>query len=204
MRTLNDLVRQGKVRYIGCSNLFAWQILKANGISLLHHLETFSCGQYLYNLVNRDAEREILPACMDQGMGFTSWSPLAGGFLLGKYQNTEKPSEGSRFSYRMEVDGTRFWHPRGFEAAAKVFTLSRKLSISPLKLALSWVLYQPRVTSIIIGVKNLEQLHENLIVGDWDLPRESWEEVDRETAYDLGHLNQFSTFVRKSIFGIHE
>jgi aryl-alcohol dehydrogenase-like predicted oxidoreductase len=104
MRTLNDLVRQGKVRYLGCSNLFSWQILKANGISALWNLEKLVCGQYLYNLIYREAERELLPACQDQGMGFTCWSPLAGGILLGKYQKAEMPPQGTRLFYRSEIE----------------------------------------------------------------------------------------------------
>jgi aryl-alcohol dehydrogenase-like predicted oxidoreductase len=204
MRTLNDLVRQGKVRYLGCSNIFAWQILKANGISALLNLEKFVCGQYMYNLINRDAEREVLPACNDQGMGFTSWSPLGGGMLIGKYQKAEKPTQGTRFFFRSEIDGPRFLHERGFEMANKVVDLSEKFGISLVTLALSWILHDKRVTSIITGVKTMDQLEENLIVGDWDLPQEIWDEVNRETAYDLGHLTQFANHVYRSTFGGEE
>jgi len=204
MRALNDLVRQGKVRYLGCSNLFAWQILKANGISALLNLEKLVCGQYLYNLINREAEREILPACVDQGMGFTAWSPLGGGLLAGKYERREKPPEGTRISYRAEIDGPRFWHERGFEIARKVGEFSKKFGISPVKLALSWPLRDKRVTSIISGAKSREQLEGNLSVGDWDLPEDIWREVTRETAQDLGHLSQFAAHAYKSVFGEEE
>jgi aryl-alcohol dehydrogenase-like predicted oxidoreductase len=201
VKTLNDLVRQGKVRYLGCSNIFAWQILKANGISALLNLEKLVCGQYLYNLINREAEREILPACKDQGMGFTCWSPLGGGVLIGKYQKAEKPTQGTRLFYRSEIDGPRFWHPRGFEMAERVAELSMKSGIPRIQLALSWLLHEKRITSVIIGVKSLQQLEENLIVGDWDLPNDVWEEVNNETACDLGHLTQFANHAYKSAFG---
>ena len=204
MKTLDDLVRQGKVRYLGCSNIFAWQILKANGISAKLNLEKLVCGQYMYNLINREAEREVLPACEDQGMGFVCWSPLGAGMITGKYQKTEKPEPGTRLFYRSEVDGPRFWHGRTFEIAHKVTELSQKTGIPPVKLALSWILHDKRVTSVIIGVKKLEQLEENLFLGDWDLPQNVYEEVDRETAYDLGHLTQFAKHAYKSAFGEEE
>jgi aryl-alcohol dehydrogenase-like predicted oxidoreductase len=158
----------------------------------------------MYNLINRDVEREVLPACKDQGMGFTSWSPLGGGMLIGKYQKAEKPTQGTRFFFRSEIDGPRFWHERGFEMANKVVDLSEKFGISLVTLALSWILHDKRVTSIITGVKTMDQLEENLIVGDWDLPQEIWDEVNRETAYDLGHLSQFSNLVYRSTFGEEE
>jgi len=204
MRALNDLVRQGKVRYLGCSNLFAWQILKANGISALYNLEKLVCGQYLYNLINREAEREILPACQDQGMGFTVWSPLGAGMLVGKYQKAENPDPTTRISYRYEIDGPRFWHQRGFEISNKVAEISKKTRISAAKLALSWILRDKRITSIIVGARKVEQLEENLVVGDWDLPADVWETVDKETAYDLGHLTQFATSAYKMAFGDEE
>ncbi len=204
MQTLNDLVRQGKVRYLGCSNIFAWQILKANGISALLNLEKLVCGQYMYNLINRDAEREILPACQDQGMGFTSWSPLGAGMLLNKYHKGGKPSEGTRLFYRTEIDGARFWHQRTFEVANIVTEISKKTGISPVRLALSWILHDKRVTSIIIGVKRMDQLEENLTMGDWDLAEDVWEELDTKTAYDLGHLSEFARHVYKSAFGDEE
>lgn len=204
MRTLDDLVRQGKVRYLGCSNIFAWQILKANGISGLFGLEKLVCGQYLYNLINREAEREVLPACRDQGMGFTCWSPLGGGVLIGKYQETEKPTQGTRLFYRSEIDGPRFWHQKGFETMETVAELSQKTGIPRIQLALSWPLRDRRITSVIIGVKTPEQLKENLTVGDWDLPADVWEEVNQKTAFDLGHLTQFASQAYKFAFGDEE
>ena len=96
MSALDDLVRQGKIRYIGCSNYYAWQIVKANSIAEKHEKEKFISAQHLYNLVRRDIENEILPACADQGLGMLCWSPLAGGFLSGKYGRDQELPEGSR------------------------------------------------------------------------------------------------------------
>ncbi|MBD3320792.1 MAG: hypothetical protein GF350_06835, partial [Chitinivibrionales bacterium] len=100
MLTLENLVASGKVRYIGCSNLYAWQIVKANSTGRFQGCEQFRCAQHLYNLIIRDVEREILPACEDQGMGFICWSPLASGMLSGKYKKASKPAKGSRVSFR--------------------------------------------------------------------------------------------------------
>jgi len=204
MRTLNDLVRHGKVRYLGCSNLFAWQILKANGISALLNLDKLVCGQYLYNLIYREAERELLPACQDQGMGFTCWSPLAGGLLLGKYQKAEMPPQGTRLFYRSDIDGPRFWIPRAFDTAEKVVEISKKTGIPAVQLSVSWLLHDKRVTSVIIGVKTVEQLKENLTVGDSHLPVGVWEELAKATAYDLGHLTLFAKLTYKNAFGDEE
>ena len=120
MSTLADLVRQGKVRYIGCSNWHAWQVVKANSISQAHQREKFVSGQYLYNLIVRDIEREILPACEDQGMGMMCWSPLGSGMLSGKYQRADKPGADTRLSKRARYDMPRYWHERGFRIVDEV------------------------------------------------------------------------------------
>jgi len=134
----------------------------------------------------------------------TCWSPLGGGLLLGKYQKDEKPSPGTRLYYRTEVDGPRFWHQRGFEMAKKLDEVSQKTGISKIQLALSWPLHDKRITSVIIGVKSENQLKENLVVGDWDLPDDVWEEVNKETALDLGHLTQFAGHAYRAAFGEEE
>lgn len=199
MRTLDDLVRQGKVRYIGCSNFFSWQILKANGIGDRMNLEKFVCGQYMYNLVNREVEREILPACADQGMGFTSWSPLAGGLLTGKYKGMTEPPKGSRIDIRKNIDIPRFWHQKGLANAGRVISIAEKHGISPLKIALSWVLRDSRITSVIIGVKNIQQLEEDLIAGEFDLHEDIWEEVNRATMPEQDFLERFQDFIKERV-----
>lgn len=98
MRALDDLITSGKVRYVGCSNLYAWQLVKANAAAEMRGFEKFVSGQYLYNLVRRDIETEILPACVDQGMGILCWSPLAAGLLTGKYRDREEVFKSDRFS----------------------------------------------------------------------------------------------------------
>jgi aryl-alcohol dehydrogenase-like predicted oxidoreductase len=186
MRALDDLVRQGKVRYIGCSNLYAWQIMKANGISARWNQERFSCGQFMYNLIIRDVEREVLPACDDQGMGFICWSPLASGMLTGKYQKAEKPEEGTRIALR-SIDLPRYWHERGFRIAAAVQELAQSAGKTPSELALAWLLHDHRVTAVISGSRRVEQVQQNLTVGDWDLPDDLWHRLNEATAFEPGY-----------------
>ena len=109
MRALGDLVRDGKVRYLGCSNLYGWQIVKANATAERLGVPGFVSAQHLYNLLRRDVEREILPACEDQGMGMICWSPLASGMLTGKYRGQEKPDPESRFGQKASVYMERYW-----------------------------------------------------------------------------------------------
>ena len=110
LRALDDLVDSGKVHYIGCSNYYAWQIAKANGIADRCDYPRFISAQHMYNLLRRDVEREILPACGDQGMGMLCWSPLGGGMLTGKYRKNDGPAEGSRVELRSNVDLPRYWN----------------------------------------------------------------------------------------------
>jgi len=191
MRAFDDLVRQGKVRYIGCSNLPAWHIVKANAVSARMNLETFACGQYMYNLINREIESEILPACHDQGMGLVCWSPFAGGMLSGKYVGFEKPPEGSRFSYRTHVDVPRFWSERGKKIAEAILPITKRSGEPAWKLALAWPLRDKRVASIVVGVTKEEQIRNNMIVGEWDLPDSILEQLNDIASYKADYLTDF-------------
>ena len=191
MRAFDDLVRQGKVRYIGCSNLPAWQIVKANAVSTQMNLEKFACGQYMYNLINRGIEIEILPACHDQGMGLVCWSPFAGGMLSGKYVGFDKPQEGTRFSYRTHVDLPRFWSDRGKKIAEAILPIAKQSGEPAWKLALAWPLRDKRVVSIAVGVTKEEQIRNNIIVGEWDLPDSLLEQLNKIASYEADYLTSF-------------
>lgn len=192
MRALDDLVRQGKVRYLGCSNLFGWQIAKAAGIAARMNLESLVAGQYLYNLVHREPEREIVPAAVDHGLGILCYSPLGGGFLTGKYEGMTEPAKGTRLSFRTRVDGPRFWHPKGFETAKILKQASSESGIPMSKLAIAWPLKRRFVTSVIIGVKNQEQLEANMEVGDWDMPEDVWNTLEEQTKPEEEYLTWFN------------
>jgi len=158
LEALDSLVRNGKVRYIGCSNLAAWQIMKALGISERKFLSKFISLQAYYTIAGRDLEREIIPMLADQKMGLMVWSPLAGGLLSGKFSRETKPEEGRRVSFDFP--------PVNLEKAYDIIDMMQDIAdakeASVAQIALAWLLYQPGVTSIIIGVKNQEQLTDDL------------------------------------------
>ncbi len=204
MRVLDDLVRTGKVRYIGCSNLFSWQILKANGISSTMNLGSLICGQYQYNLIVRDVEREILPACEDQGMGFICWSPLASGMLTGKYKKADKPDPGTRVAITSKFTMPRFWHERGFRIIDDVKKAAGEAGKTPAQIALGWLLHDSRVTSVIIGARTRKQLDDNLVSGDWDMPEEIWKKLDSAAVFDHGYPRDWMDLIYPRTFGDEE
>lgn len=192
MRTLDDLVKQGKIRYLGCSNMFGWQIAKANGIAARMHLERLVAGQYLYNLIHREPEREIIPAAVDHGLGILTFSPLGGGLLTGKYDGQTEPAQGTRLAIRTQVDGPRFWHPKGFKTAETLQEVVAESGIPAPKLAIAWALKRRCVTSVIIGVKNQEQVEANLEAGDWDMPDDVWNVLEEKTRPEEEYLTWFN------------
>jgi len=204
MRTLDDLVRQGKVRYVGCSNFWGWQVLKANGISERMHLERFACGQYPHNLLDRTAERELLPAFADQGMGFNCWSPLAGGLLTGKYRGSTSPEKGTRIHKRIHVDGYRFWSERTVFVTEEILKIADESNLTPVHLALSWLLHDRRISAVIFGVRTLPQLEDILVSGDFDLPEEIWRKVKEVSEPEPDALVKQDFSVRKAAYGEEE
>lgn len=158
LRALDDLVRTGKVRYIGCSNLPAWQMMKALAISREQGLERFRCTQSYYSLAGRDLEREIVPFIKDQNLGLLAWSPLAGGFLSGKFTRDGVDASGRRASFDFP--------PIDKEKAYAIVDVMRPIAqahnASVSQVALAWLLAQPFTTSVIIGARKLEQLEDNL------------------------------------------
>ncbi|MDA3810959.1 MAG: aldo/keto reductase [Spirochaetaceae bacterium] len=194
LRTLDDLISQGKVRYIGVSSYFGWQIAKAYGVSDKMGYEKMVAGQYIYNLIHRELEREVIPAGKEFGLGFTCFSPLGGGLLTGKYSKEKKPHEGSRASFRTKVDGPRFWHPKGFKIAEVVEQVSRESGIPQTKLAISWPLGRKEVSSVIIGVKNLEQLEDNMQSADYDMPSDIWNKLEELTRPEEEYLTWYNKF----------
>ncbi len=157
--TLNDLVRAGKVRYIGLSNFSAWQIAKAAGIAERMGLEPFRSVQAYYSLVGRELEREILPAARDLGLGVMVWSPLAGGFLSGKYSGKGAGAdEGRRKDFQFPpVDPAR-----GDAVVEVLKDVAGAHDVSPAQVALTWLRQQPGVSTVIIGARRMDQLEDNL------------------------------------------
>ncbi len=159
LKTLDDLVREGKVRHIGCSNLMAWQLMKYLGMARVKNLEPFVSLQALYTIAHRDVEREIIPLLRDQNLGLLVWSPLAGGFLTGKYTRESAGEAGSR---RTLFDFPPTDKERAYNVidAMKRIADARRVSVS--QVALAWLLHQPAVTSVIVGAKKMDQFEDNL------------------------------------------
>jgi aryl-alcohol dehydrogenase-like predicted oxidoreductase len=162
LRTLDDCVNQGKVRYIGCSNFYAWQIMEGLAVSDRMNFEKYACAQPLYNIANRDAEVELLPLCQKYGVGVASYSPLARGVLSGKYRNGEEPPKDSRAARGDTRIRVTEWREESFNVAQKLKMLADAHGITQTQLALAWVLANPVISSAIIGPRTMEQLEDNL------------------------------------------
>jgi aryl-alcohol dehydrogenase-like predicted oxidoreductase len=163
LRALEDLVRSGKVRYLGVSNHAAWQIMKALGISERQNWNRFESVQAYYSIAGRDLEREIVPVALDQGLSILVWSPLAGGLLSGKFSEGATGPEGAR---RSSFDFPPVDRPRAFRCVEAMRPIAAAHEVSVARVALAWVLHRPAVTSAIVGAKTLEQLADNLAAAD--------------------------------------
>jgi aryl-alcohol dehydrogenase-like predicted oxidoreductase len=161
LRAVDDLVRQGKVRYIACSNFEAWRLMEAIWLSDSNGWERFICYQPQYNLVVRDIEDEIIPACELKGLGVVPWGPLAGGFLTGKYTPGQRSAPGTR-SEEGWVFMDRMFAPNADETLTELLEISRQLSCEPSALAIRWVLEQPAVSSAIVGARTANQFRKSL------------------------------------------
>lgn len=177
LRALDDLVRQGKVRYIGLSNFAGWQIAKADGIAKLLGTERFCSTQSYYSLVGRELERDVLPAAIDLGIGSLIWSPLAGGFLSGKYTR-ENAEEGRRTNFSFPpVDPEQ-----GLSVVDQLVEISKEKDASVAQVALAWLLHKPGVTSVIVGARNETQLVDNLGAADIEMSAEDMKRLDKASA----------------------
>jgi aryl-alcohol dehydrogenase-like predicted oxidoreductase len=179
LRALDNLVSQGKVRYIGCSNWYAWQLMKALGISEAKNLAKMDTLQAYYSIAGRDLEREIVPLLEDQGTGLLVWSPLAGGLLSGKFsRENQKPEDSRRSSFDFPiVDKERTWR-----ILDVLRPIAQAHNTGVATIALAWVLAKPFVTSVIIGAKRADQLDQNLAAVDVQLTPEEMKQLDDVSA----------------------
>jgi aryl-alcohol dehydrogenase-like predicted oxidoreductase len=195
MSALNSLVQAGKVRYLAASNYAGWQLMKALSVADAHNYERFAAQQVYYALEARDAEYELIPLSLDQGLGVLVWSPLAGGLLSGKYRRNASPAEGTR-----QVSGT--WHEPPVRNQEKLYDTIEVLvdiagahAASPAQVALAWLLGKPAVTSVIIGARTDEQLRDNLGGADLTLTADDRAALDKVSAPELiyPHWHQLAT-----------
>jgi len=164
LRVLDDLVRQGKVRYIACSNYLAWQLCKALWVSAFNNLARYDCIQPPYNLVTRGIEDELLPLCTSEGVGVCIYNPLAGGLLTGKHDPKYPPAESTRFGNKRQgkTYTDRYWSPDNFKAVARFKEVAEKHGHSMAQFSLAWILNNKAITSVLCGANSIKQLEENV------------------------------------------
>jgi len=188
--TLNDLVRAGKVRYIGASNFNGAQLQKAIGLSKHLGLEIFSSLQPQYNLLERHIEWDLLQVCKEEGLGVLPWSPLKGGWLTGKYTRDKKPEAGSRIEWAEkigweETSYTKFANEQTWNVIDTLVEVAKANKKEPAQIALKWVMQKPGITCPIIGARTLNQLESNLGVIGWQLSAEDMKKLDTVSALEL-------------------
>jgi len=177
LSAFDQLVKDGKVRYIGCSNFFAWQLMKSLALQDQHGWERFISLQAYYLLVGRDLEWELAPLCEDQGLGILPWSPLHGGFLSGKYrQSSDWPLDTRINSIE---DALPFDREKGFDIIEELWQIAETRSVTVAQVALNWLLRKPVVSSVVIGDRNEKQLLDNIATSDWQLDDNELEQLDR-------------------------
>lgn len=181
LRAFDDLARSGKIRYAACSNYEAWRLMEALWISDSKGLARFEAYQPQYSLVVRDIEEELVPACAAKGLGMVVWSPLAGGYLSGKYRPGERAVAGSRSAENWAFP-TRYFHPNHEAILAELHGVASELGRSLAQIALRWVLEQPVIASAIVGARTAEQLAGTLAATGWTLPEEARERLNKVSA----------------------
>ncbi len=186
LKTLDDLVRSGKVRYIGCSNYQAYQLSKALWTSDKLGIERYNCIQPRYNLLFREFEKELFPLCREEGVGAIAYNPLAGGFLTGKHLRNKEENELGRFNLpeASKLYRSRYWHDEQFEIIERMKKFFSERNKSLTQVSIAWVLKQQAITSAIVGASKPEQLDESLKAVELELQNDEMEFLD-SLWYDL-------------------
>ena len=184
LSALDDLVRAGKVRYIGCSNFLAYRVARAIGRSETLGLARFVSVQPRYNLVFREFERELFPLCLDEGIGVIPYNPIAGGLLSGKHDRSAPPEEGTRFTLGNagRVYQDRYWHDRVFDTVDELAKLADEAGLGMPTMAVAWVLRNPAITAAIVGASRREQLDDTIAAVDAPLDDDLAQRLDELTA----------------------
>lgn len=198
LRALDDLVSSGKIRYIGCSNYFAWQLMKSLCFSDFLRFSRFISIQPQYSLVNREMDREVLPLCIEEGVGVIPWAPLGGGFLTGKYSRDHEPTEGRLSSKagesRWEIRNT----VKNFLILDEVQRLAKLKDKSPAQVSLNWLMNKPGITSPIFGARTLEQFTENMGAIGWKLSESEWNSLNEASELPVEYPERFIEKFKRS------
>jgi aryl-alcohol dehydrogenase-like predicted oxidoreductase len=193
MRAFDDLVTQGKVRYVGCSNHSAWHVMKALAVSSRLGLTKYVCQQVNYNLIARDVEHEIIPLGLDQSVGLMAWSPLHAGLLSGKFRRDGGRPSVSRLN-DLEAPGTVDLE-RVYRIVDALSTIAGVRGVTPAQVALNWVMNKPGVDTVIVGARDETQLRDNLAAAGWRLSADEMTSLDEVSAlpepYPMWHQHKF-------------
>jgi aryl-alcohol dehydrogenase-like predicted oxidoreductase len=197
LSALTDLVRNGKVRYLGVSNFTGWQVVKAMHVSRVHNFERLVSLQPQYSMVERHVEYEVVPACIEEGLGIIPWGPLGQGWLTGKYKKGQPPPEGSRIAGASD-DLEEAWRKRAVERNWRILDVVSAIASdtgrSHAQIALNWLLHKPGVTAPIIGATKMHQLEDNLGASEWSLDDDQMKRLDEvsapENIYPYGMINR--------------
>jgi aryl-alcohol dehydrogenase-like predicted oxidoreductase len=186
LRALDDLVHAGKVLYLGASNYAAYRLADSQWIAKTEHLHRFVAIQMQYSLLVRDLEREHVPLCQRFGMGILPWSPLAAGFLSGKFERGKPPPAGARLEkYKERFAG--FDNDRGWRTVDALRAIAKERDTTPSSVALAWLLAKPAVTSVIFGARSIEQLDDNLKAAEVKLTAADVQRLDDASAFSPGY-----------------
>ena len=192
LRAFDDLIRQGKVRYIGCSNHSGWHVMKALAVSDRNGFASYICQQVNYSLISRDVEHELVPMGLDQGVGIMAWSPLHFGLLSGKFRRDARPSE-TRLN-QLDPPGTVDLD-RLYRIVDVLIDIGQQRGVSPAQVALNWVMNKPCVDTVVLGARNEDQLRDNLAAAAWRLTNEEMARLDDVSAlpepYPYWHQHKF-------------
>jgi aryl-alcohol dehydrogenase-like predicted oxidoreductase len=192
LAAFDDLVRSGKVRYIGCSNYSGWQLMKALSVADAAHGARYVSQQVYYSLAGRDAENELVPLGIDQGVAVIVWSPLAAGFLTGKFRRDGASPEGARRAVMPEPP----LPPQAFDIVDALVKIAQERDVSPTQVALNWLTRKPGVTSVSFGARTMEQLKDNLGAASWSLSDEEMDTLnavsDVAAPYPYWHQRKYA------------
>ncbi|MGO4544820.1 aldo/keto reductase [Paenibacillus sp. 2TAB23] len=190
LRTLDDLVTSGKVRYIGCSNFFAWQLMKSLAHSDASRYVRFVSIQPQYSLVSRQMDREMLSLCLEEKVGIIPWAPLGGGFLTGRYTRDE-PKEGRMITKVGESSWINRASDQNFAIVDEVIAIAKELDKTPAQVALRWLIQREGITSPIFGASKLDQFEDNMGALGWEMPTEIWNRLNSVSALPDDYPNRF-------------
>lgn len=190
LRALDDLVSAGKILYTGCSNYAAYRLMRSLWLAKTNSWVPFVTLQAQYSLLVRDIEREHVPLCRDEGLGILPWSPLAGGFLTGKFEKGKPPPKNTRLGDKAERFA-RYDLERNWKIIDAVRAVATELGTTPSVVSLAWLLHRPQVSSVIFGARTVEQLDANLAAADLELSAQHMATLDQASAFDIGYPYEF-------------